>query len=161
MESTGVLVFSIILGVIGAFIAHKKNRNRIIWFIVSAIFMFPILIVVFLPKASKGEADGEEDASAVKKPLPVRKIATVTMIVLFASVYAFVLEAKKDETALSARQALDAACNSDAVCLEMVEKNFDGCIEQHLTIKKTGRKSREIDLDMQALQLCVGLNNEK
>jgi hypothetical protein len=44
-----ILIIWVIPGTIGAILAKNKGRNAVGWFFLSAIFWFPIIIVIFLP----------------------------------------------------------------------------------------------------------------
>ena len=153
MESLGIVVLPLIFGLIGAFIAHAKNRSKLLWFILSAIFLIiPVIILVFLPKLSGGE--GAEDGAAQEKPksMPIGKIITVMIIVIVAGLYAYNLELQKKEAAAQAKAGLTEACNADQDCLNKIETNFDRCIKTNLTYEKTGRRTRTVKLDNEKLR---------
>lgn len=158
METLGIVAIWIIFGLIGAFIAHTKNRNKILWFILSAVFLFiPPIVLLFLPKIAKGESPEDGALPEKAKSIPIGKIVTGIVIVVVAGLYAYNLQLKKEEAALEARRSLINSCNSDSDCLNKIESNFDRCIEANLKIEKTGRRSREIRLDGEHLKSCIGL----
>ncbi len=152
MELLGVLILWCVFGLIGGALAKYKNRSIILWSVLSAIFLIiPIIILIFLPKASlvNGEANN--------RPLPLKKIAYAVVLVVIAIGYGLYLESKKDAMALTAKANLIDSCNSDSGCLGMIEANFDRCVSENLSIVKTGRKSRDVVLDNEKLKLCIGL----
>ena len=157
MDILIVVAFAVFLGLIGGAIAYKKNRNIYLWFALSAVFVaIPALVLMFLPALTEDGSAKKEEAQG-KTSFPTGKVVTIFVIVGGAYAYISMLENEKKEIATATKSSLINNCNADKTCIQKVESNFDKCIEANLTIERKGKKSREVALNDEGLQSCIGI----
>lgn len=154
-----ILLLPLASGLLGIAVAHWKQRNKVVWFFVCGVFsILGLIVLLFLPKLKDGETSNisSENGGSNKKSISPKLLGFIGIIGI-AVIAALVLEQKKSDLAVQTKTELLLLCNGDDVCKGKISDKFDVCVGKHISVKKTGKLSRETLLDTEALKTCVGL----